>query len=135
MSNNDLNNKANISLLTANSKTAQLTYSNNKYGFTINGTFYEIGGGGMPLLDFANPLHTFSSSGSYTATKECYLCGTFTSDNTTLKINSTTVMENSHTSSFNGLKGNYIPPLRLKSGDIVNVNTANGSLHIYGVRN
>ena len=31
--------------LIANSKTAQLSYSNGKYGFTIDGTFYELGGG------------------------------------------------------------------------------------------
>ena len=121
--------------LTANNNKFEASYSNGKYGFMINNTFYEIGGGGMPILDFANPLHTFSSSGTYTATKECYLCGTFSSDNTTLKINSTIVIENKHTGSFNGLIGNYIPPLRLKSGDIVNVNTANSSLHVYGVRN
>lgn len=48
--NNDLALKANKSLLTANSKTAQLTYSSGKYGFTINGTFYEIGGGSMRVV-------------------------------------------------------------------------------------
>ncbi len=29
--------------------------------------------GTMPLLDYSNPLHTFTASDSYTATKECYL--------------------------------------------------------------
>lgn len=48
--NNALALKANKSLLTANSKTAQLTYSSGKYGFTINGTFYEIGGGSMRVV-------------------------------------------------------------------------------------
>ena len=32
----------------------------------------------MPALDFANPLHTFSSaSKTFTATEECYLYGVF----------------------------------------------------------
>ena len=36
----------------------------------------EMGGGGMPTLDYSNPLHTFSSNNlSYTATKDCYLVG------------------------------------------------------------
>lgn len=59
--------------LTANSQKFKASYQNGKYGFTINGTFYEIGGGGMPILDFANPLHTFSSVLTYTASRECYL--------------------------------------------------------------
>ena len=74
----DLSAKANLSLLQANSKTAQLTYSNGKYGFTINGTFYELGGGGMPFLNYTNPLHSFSSNDdTWTATKDCYIVGTF----------------------------------------------------------
>lgn len=42
----------------------------------------------MPILDFASPLFTFSASNlQYTATKECYICGTFGRDSgTTMPI-------------------------------------------------
>lgn len=36
--------------LTANSNKFEATYQNGKYGFTINGTFYEIGGGNMRVV-------------------------------------------------------------------------------------
>lgn len=42
----------------------------------INEVLSQIGGG-MPLLDYANPLHDFSVSGqgTWTATKDCYILG------------------------------------------------------------
>jgi hypothetical protein len=59
--------------LTANSNKFEASFQNGKYGFMINGTFYEIGGGGMPILDFANPKKTFSVSDSYTAQDGDYI--------------------------------------------------------------
>ena len=41
--------------LIANSNKFKASYSNGKYGFNINNTFYEIGGGNMEL-DFANAV-------------------------------------------------------------------------------
>ena len=46
-SNNAIANSAVTSRLTANNQTLQLAYQNNKYGFTIGGVFYPLGGGGM----------------------------------------------------------------------------------------
>ena len=59
MYNNDLIEKANVSLLTANTNTAQLTFLNNKYGFTINEKFYPIGGSTMKSKLYSG---SFSSS-------------------------------------------------------------------------
>lgn len=62
------------SALTANSKTMQLSYVNGKYGITIDGTFYELGGGGMPALDYANPLKTFDKNNkTWTTSNECWV--------------------------------------------------------------
>jgi hypothetical protein len=59
--------------LTANSQKFEAAYQNGKYGFIVDGTFYEIGGGGMPTLNYATPLYTFSADTSYTPAIECYL--------------------------------------------------------------
>jgi hypothetical protein len=105
--------------LTANSKKFEASYQNGKYGFTIDGVFYEIGGGGMPILDFANPLHRFTSGGdglSYTATGECYLYGTFVGGaGHGITINGKQIV--AQPSSFSSVVS--MPITRLKSGDIV----------------
>lgn len=42
----------------------------------INEVLSQIGGGGMPELDYGTPLYTFSDSNlSFTASKKCYLVG------------------------------------------------------------
>ena len=126
MSNNDL---------TANNNKFEASYSNGKYGFMINNTFYEIGGGGMPILDYANPLHTFDSTLRYTATKECYLCGTIyaTGGSLTIKINNTNVAQvaGTNTSQFNIRNDVYVAPLKLNTGDIVVLSSASTYMHIY----
>lgn len=66
--------------LTANNNKFQATYQNNKYGFEIDGTFYEIGGSGMPFLNYSSPLKILTSSGSWTATSDCFLTGTISKD-------------------------------------------------------
>ena len=135
MSNNDL---SDIPQLKANSKSAQLTYSSGKYGFTINNTFYEIGGGGMPTLNYTTPLHTFSANNlSYTATKDCYVTGTlFAQSNSVpciLTINNTNVFYGGRviTGAGTNVEDSNIPIIKLKSGDIVSVNTASVYLHVY----
>lgn len=123
--NNDL---TDIPQLKANSKSAQLTYLNNKYGFTINGTFYEIGGSSMPILDFANPVHMLSAGNlSYTTNKELYLCGLVTGFGNviTLTIDGTVVgtfgtSAQVHTESF-------IPPMKIKSGSTVSISVLGAS--------
>ena len=58
--------------LTANSQKFKANYQNGKYGFMINGTFYEIGGSGMPNLDYTNAQ---AVKGAFTAPKDGYLMG------------------------------------------------------------
>ncbi len=119
--------------LTANNNQFTASYQNNKYGFTVDGEFYQIGGGGMPTLDFANPLHYFSTSSllTYTATKDCYLCGSVfrASGQTapTIHINDTqiaTIIEG--TSAF-------IPPLKIHSGDVIVIGSVQQRLGVYDV--
>ena len=113
--------------LTANNNKYIATYQNGKYGFMVGNTFYEIGGGSMPKLNFTTPLHTFDSSHlSFTADKECYLAGTISaSSSTTL---------NGHGITYSGAGEHfYISPLLLTAGDIVTVTVANTNLHVYDV--
>lgn len=81
----------------------------------------NIGGGEMPLLNYDNPLHTFSSNAkTYTATKECYLLGSMASGTTarTISINGTVVYTIKDNSSSTD-SAQLIPLTRLKSGDAV----------------
>lgn len=114
-----------ISDLTANSKMYKATYNNGKYGFEIDGTFYEIGGGGMPILNFAVPLHVFSSGNtSYTTTKECYLVGMVPNTGVliNLSIDGTPVSQSSYEA--------RPPIIKLKAGSIVSTNVASNALLI-----
>lgn len=83
----------------------------------------NIGGGSMPILDFANPVHTFSSSGSWTATEEGYLYGAcgygdVSVDGTSLGV--TTV-----TGTSGDIKA-IVSPLHVKAGSVINC-TANAT--------
>jgi len=115
MSNNDL---------TANSNKFEASYQNGKYGFMINNTFYEIGGGSMPELDFANPLHTFTIDDTWTSTKDCYICGGLHSrsqgETVNLIINDTIVANTNGGPQYGGTDI-YIAPLKIKSGDVVKI--------------
>lgn len=117
--------------LTANGKKYTASYQNGKYGFTINGTFYEIGGGSMPALDYSNPLKTFDSSTSYTATKECYLIGQLTVNNNKLSINSKIIMR------ADAASGEFVKPfingIRLSRGDTVTILSTETYLHVFGL--
>ena len=118
------------SRLTANGNNAQLSYVNGVYGFTIGGTFYPLGGGGMPFLDFANPLHTFTTSAAYTCTQDCWLCGMINNTGTIseLTINGTKVQAGTYGT------GGSVLTLRLKQGDTVSCNTGGAALHIFAER-
>ena len=112
--------------LTANSQHYQASYSSGKYGFTINGIFYEIGGGSMPNLNYTTPLHEFTSGNlTYTATKECYLMGMM-GGNDTMKINNKVYAQPYNSALF-------IPPIRLKAGDTVVTSAANSNLRVLEV--
>lgn len=86
---------------------------------------------GLPTLNFATPLHTFSSGHlSYTATKECYLMGgTPNSGNTTITVNNTVIAGHGSTTGML-----FISPLKLKAGDVVTVAAAQNELHVYDIR-
>lgn len=91
----------------------------------------DIGGDSMPALDFANPLHTFSANNlSYTATKECYLCGSMIRGSgnacvlTVAGTDISTIYENDST---------FINPLKISSGDTITLSIACDKLHIFDV--
>jgi len=91
----------------------------------------SIGGGVMPLLDFANPLHKFTSNNlTYTAVKDCYLCGSITSaastSNQIITINGTAIASVSGAAGAGGAE--FISPLKLKQGDTVTASAPGGEL-------
>ena len=92
--------------------------------------------GAMPRLDYANPLHTFSSiSLTYTATKDCYLLGNFgVGIAQSLSINNHVVFENTAVTA-NQVATKVIPLLKIGNGDVVTLNTfATGAeINIYDV--
>lgn len=127
--------------LTANSQKFEASYQNGKYGFMINNTFYQIGGGSMPALDWSNPLHTFSANKlTFTAKKECYLYGNMNGVNSggtgvTLTINNTKVsFETPLQGVWTTAIGMQIPYTRLSAGDVVSVSSACDALHVFDVK-
>lgn len=104
----------------------------------IDNVFYEIGGGAMPILDYANPLHTFdnptpSQSGhglTFTATSDCYILGSLSGIATdTISINGTPVIQPT-TSAYTG-DTVVVPLIKIKTGDVVVVGVANSYLHVF----
>ena len=70
---------------------------------------------GLPILDYAHPLHTFSTGNlTYTATKECYLCGTIY--NKSITINNNKVFQASTVSIL-------VPITKISTGDVVTMGT------------
>lgn len=90
----------------------------------------QIGGDGMPTLNYTTPLHSFSTSATYTATKECYLVGTISNLSTvgtTITINSTPFsVPVGQTSCFINLK--------LTAGDVVNITGSTTNIHVLDVK-
>ena len=95
----------------------------------------------MPILDFANPLHTFSTGNlTFTATKVCYISGAIgtggaNANNGTVAINGTIVVAPS-TAAYGNATGmqvpvGYVPPIKIASGDIVTVGLASPNLHVF----
>lgn len=133
--------------LRANNQNFAAAYQNGKYGFTINGNFYEIGGGGMPDLDYRNYLHAFTSSApsdlptgatyglSFTASKECYICGYVYSGPINICVLSIDDIQiaTSVDVEYNGQRrcGCYISPLKINTGDVVSVSAEASMLHVF----
>ena len=101
----------------------------------INEVLSQIGGGGMPTLDFANPLHTFSSGNlTFTATKECYLVGELYgigSTRNTASINNTLILAGMNSSSSGFYCGSIFT--KLSAGDVVTLTDACDTLHVFDV--
>ena len=101
----------------------------------INEIISQIGGGSMPILNYANPLHTFSAGNlTFTATKECYIAGNLgpTGAACILTINGTNVAYNGYvTLTPDNRLTPYISPIKIKNGDVVTVNSESAYLHIF----
>ena len=106
----------------------------------INEVLSQIGGGAMPALDFANPLHTFSSGNlTYTASKDCYLYGAVdgSGGSQTITIDGTLVYSTTGTTGgsvvSNAGHGSEISVVKIPSGTTVVCSVAMPSLHIFDV--
>lgn len=100
-----------------------------------------------PILDFANPLHTFDNSHlTFTAIKECYLLGSMNGNasasygwDAKVNINSIPVYQLTGNGSTSGASSSLTVPLtKINVGDIVtitisNTQTASVNLHIFDV--
>ena len=80
----------------------------------------QIGGNGMPILDYANPLHVFNAD-SWTATEDCWIVGNVAAggaSSNTVSVNGTVVA-----SGFNGTNSSNQPwvVFPVAAGDIVAV--------------
>jgi hypothetical protein len=93
--------------------------------------------GAMPTLDFANPLHNFASTLTYTARKECYLYGQIGNFalgvSCDITINNTSVGK-AHTTLDDQGRGycveTFIPTTKLAVGDVVTVSTTSPKLYV-----
>ena len=95
----------------------------------------EVQNMGMPILDYANPLHTLTTS-NWTATKDCYIVGSLYNRNTepgVLYINDTQVMTTQNTSGINSNAYGQmsIPILKIKTGDTVRVSHQSSIVRAY----
>ena len=91
---------------------------------------------GFPALNFTNPLYTFAPNNlKFTAYKECYVCGTFLSENIDyggvpkLKINDTVILTGARLQANNdsGIALESLSPIKIQTGDIVTVSNIVGS--------
>ena len=83
-----------------------------------NGTTWQkIGGGGSMILDWTNPLHVFSSSGTWTATEDCFIVGQVRTNNARVAINNH-VIASADTGS-NSWNRPFIAPTGVKQGDVI----------------
>lgn len=88
----------------------------------------------IPILKYSAPLHTFSSGNlSYTATKDCYLLGSFPNANNKcdITIDGTLVISNEHLMVGSVRQPKISPIIKIKSGSTITVSVAAPNLHIY----
>lgn len=114
------------------------------YAYNSNEELEEIKMG-LPNLDYSNPLNTFSSSGNWTATQDCYIGGKLPKSEVTVSVNSKVVAGNEnmtiHVVTSGGSSGidntfniplNYTMPfIKVSQGDIVNVSAACPNIYAF----
>ena len=115
-------NKLANSRLTANSQNAQLSYVDGKYGFTIGGVFYPLGGSSMKDLDYSS-IKNFTKSESYTVPSDGVLYLAAASSSTYRP----SVQINSHELISEGVGSNNFSSginweLPVKAGDVIVTN-------------
>lgn len=98
----------------------------------------NIGGGNMPALDFANPLHTFAVGTQWAATKDCYIAGAVSetrgsSATWSVTINSTDVYSGNGVWSTNEGGSHVIPVTFIKQGATVTVAGQSTSIKAYDI--
>lgn len=98
----------------------QKLYQVNSDG-TVGG---EIKMGGVPALDYDNPLHIFTSVFTYTAVNDCYLHGVYLPYNNKLTINGKELCPYTASSGFVPISW------KLSAGDTVAVQSAVSSLYV-----
>lgn len=85
---------------------------------------------GMPNINYASPIKTFSNNDTFTASKECYLLGVIGAyaSSCTVSINNNPVF----TVTYGGASGNtnIIPLTKINAGDVVTVSGFN-NLKVY----
>lgn len=129
--NNDLNKKALVNTY-YNASTRKL------YQINADGTQGGEITMGIPILDFANPIFTFTSEQlSFTATKECYITGSLSTrysdnNNVALSINNKVVFDLQNAS--NTIYNASLQYIKIKAGDVVTLNRLGTSnVKIYDV--
>lgn len=88
----------------------------------------------IPILNYSAPLHTFSSGNlSYTATKNCYLLGSFpgTNNKCDITIDGTLVLSNENLMNGNIRQPKVAANIKIKSGSTITVSVAAPNLHVY----
>lgn len=86
--------------------------------------------GGLPLLDYKNPIKTITTTGTYTANKDCYLVGTMALVNSQvgnvsdiiLYVNGCVV---GRTICYHAVSGTATGPfvLKIKNGDVIKISS------------
>lgn len=112
---------------------------------TVVGSVGNIGGGNaIPLLDYGNPVHTFTDGHlTYTVpngSPDLYLCGTLlynTEQDISLTINGTQIMRiaaNSLTASYPITAGAPLGMMRVTAGDVITVSYRQPNLSLFEER-
>lgn len=104
----------------------------------IDALIAGIGGGGMPVLNYGSPLHSFGTTLTYTANGDCWVVGSTNVDGANnfqnVKVNDVSVAIGSYTAS-SGLGGVYSSSeffaVKVKSGDVVTVTVATQYIHVF----